>query len=84
VRVDELAARFVAPFYLNVLHGNLTRLADPERTAVRDAMPAVAAGVSLDIACTLWSMEEWRCKSWRPGGRLCGVDQRPFLRLSDS
>jgi hypothetical protein len=47
--------------------GNLTRLADPERTALRDAMGAVVADASLGIAHALWSVKEWRCNimtSW--------------------
>jgi hypothetical protein len=67
MRVDELAARFVAPFYLDVLHGNLTGLGAPEQTTLRDGMRSVAADISLDVAQALWAVEEWRCNimaSW--------------------
>jgi Family of unknown function (DUF6000) len=65
--VDEAAARLVAPFYLNVLHGNLTGLAASEQATVKDEMRGVAAEVTLDVARSLWQMLEWRCNimaSW--------------------
>ncbi|MEI8058268.1 MAG: DUF6000 family protein [Actinomycetes bacterium] len=65
--MDEVAARLVAPFYLNVLHGNLTRLTPSEQDSLRAQMRAVATEVSLDDARSLWALMEWRCNimaSW--------------------
>jgi hypothetical protein len=59
--VRHVKRRFVAPFYMDVLHGNLVALASSacrQDEIVRE-MRAVAPEVSLDTAVYLWS-QGWR------------------------
>jgi hypothetical protein len=71
--VDEIASRFVAPFYLKVLHGNVVgeRYAS-RRLQVQAEMAAVAGEVTFDVALELWPrgwreglMASWWAAVWR-------------------
>jgi hypothetical protein len=61
VRVQEITAKFVAPFYLHLLHRNLASSPAAERAEVLAQMRLVAPDPTLDGSRALWSVEEWRC-----------------------
>lgn len=75
--VEQIERRFVAPFYLHVLHGNMAaaaKSAGRQEEIVRE-MQAVAPDVTFDLAVYLWSqgwrealMASWWAAVWRwPG-----------------
>jgi hypothetical protein len=70
--VDSLASRYVASFYLKVLHGNLVTLPASERDELSAGMQLVAGDVTLDDAEALWPggwreglMASWWAGLWR-------------------
>ena len=69
--MDEIRSRFVAPFYLQCLHGNLVSLNPDEQYQLVQEMRAVAPQVTLDVANALWAAD-WRSAwmaSWWAGVR---------------
>jgi hypothetical protein len=71
--MDALAARFVAPFYLRVLHGNLVApTSEDEEAVLITEMKSVSRDVTVEICQELWS-RGWReglMASWWGGRRL--------------
>jgi hypothetical protein len=72
--VDQIERRVVAPFYLDVLHGNLVALAPSAslQDQIVRQMRVVAAEVTLDTAVYLWSrgwrqalMASWWAAVWQ-------------------
>lgn len=72
--VGEIERRLVAPFYLDVLHGNLVALAPlaSRQDQIVYQMQAVAAEATFDVAVYLWSrgwrealMASWWAAVWR-------------------
>ncbi len=88
--VDEITAKFVVPFYLEILHGNVVNqapAADHEAALAR--MRAVAPEVTFDIALDLWPrgwreglMASWWAAVWRWPGLVDQVE--PLLIPSRS
>jgi hypothetical protein len=75
--VGQIERRLVAPFYLDVLHGNLVALAPSasRQDEIVRQMRAVAGEVTFDVAVGLWSrgwrealMASWWAAVWQwPG-----------------
>lgn len=59
--MEQIERRFVVPFYLHVLHGNMAAAASPPsgQDEIVRKMRAVAGDVTFDIAVRLWS-QGWR------------------------
>lgn len=58
--MESINRRYVAPFYLDVLHGNLLRLDDEKRALLVQQMRAAATTVTVEIAESLWRSGGWR------------------------
>ena len=59
--VGEIERRLVAPFYMDVLHGNLVALASSasRQDEIVHQMQAVASEATFDVAVHLWQ-RGWR------------------------
>lgn len=87
--VDQIERRFVAPFYLHVLHGNLAVLPAIRQDEIVREMQAVAADMTFEVAVRLWPqgwrealMASWWAAVWRWPGLVGQVE--PLLIPSRS